>query len=105
MSEILALGRNLQHPVRGIYNKEYPMLRTFMCALFAVALCVVTVLADEAKGKVKKVEKGVITVTVGDKDQTLGTPRSSASARPRRASRRRKSPSRAACPAFPPART
>jgi len=34
----------------------------------AFVLVVGVVLADEAKGKVKKVEKGVVTVTVGGKD-------------------------------------
>ena len=40
--------------------------------LLGVALMLVAgvgvLLADEAKGKVKKVEKGTVTVTVGDKD-------------------------------------
>lgn len=44
------------------------MLRKVVCAFFAFAVCLGVVLADEAKGKVKKYEKGALTVTVGDKD-------------------------------------
>ena len=46
------------------------MLRTFVCAVFALLLCVGFTLAADVKGKVKKVDadKGTITVTVGDKD-------------------------------------
>lgn len=45
------------------------MFRKIVCAVFALALCLGVVLADEAKGKVKKYDKGTLTVTVGDKDQ------------------------------------
>jgi uncharacterized protein (DUF2141 family) len=43
------------------------MLRKFL-ALVILFVGVSVLVADEAKGKVKKVEKGTITVTVGDKD-------------------------------------
>jgi Cu/Ag efflux protein CusF len=48
------------------------MLRKFVCALFALALCVGVSLADEAKGKIKSVDndKKTLTVTVNDKDVT-----------------------------------
>jgi hypothetical protein len=45
------------------------MLRKVVGALFALAVCLGVVLADEAKGKVKKYEKGTLVVTVGGKDQ------------------------------------
>ncbi len=49
------------------------MFRTFLSALSALVLCAGVSLADEIKGKVKSVDadKNTITVTVGDKDQTI----------------------------------
>jgi len=44
------------------------MLRKLVCVLVAVAIYAGFVLADEAKGKFKKWEKGVITVTVDGKE-------------------------------------
>jgi len=44
------------------------MLRKLACVLVAVAIYAGFVLADEAKGKFKKWEKGTITVTVDGKD-------------------------------------
>jgi len=44
------------------------MLRKLACVLVAVAIYAGFVLADEAKGKFKKWEKGTITVTVNGKD-------------------------------------
>jgi len=44
------------------------MLRTFMGALLAVVIVGGILLADEAKGKFKKVEKGTVTITVDGKD-------------------------------------
>jgi hypothetical protein len=49
------------------------MLRSLVCAAFALVLCAVAVLAGEYKGKVKSVDpdKNTITVTVGDTDKTF----------------------------------
>ncbi len=49
------------------------MLRTLVCAAFALVLCAVAVLAGEYKGKVKSVDpdKNTITVTVGGDDKTF----------------------------------
>jgi hypothetical protein len=47
------------------------MLRKVVGALVALVVCLGVVLADEAKGKVKKYEKGNLTVTVGAKDQNF----------------------------------
>jgi hypothetical protein len=49
------------------------MLRNFVSAVFVLVVAAGFTLADEVKGKVKAVDadKGTITVTVGDKDQTL----------------------------------
>jgi hypothetical protein len=49
------------------------MLRKFLCAAVVCLLAVGFALADDIKGKVKSVDpdKGTITVTVDDKDQTL----------------------------------
>lgn len=44
------------------------MLRQFVCGFVALFLCIGLLVADEAKGKVKKSEKGTITVTVDGKD-------------------------------------
>ena len=49
------------------------MLRTIVCTVLALAICTVGLIAAEIKGKVKKIEKGVITVTVGDKDVDVWT--------------------------------
>src|SRR5262245_26038455 len=50
--------------------------RVCFFALFGLMLCVGLVLADELKGKVKKVDvdKNVITLTVGDKDTDVSCP-------------------------------
>jgi hypothetical protein len=49
------------------------MLRSLVCAAFALVVCAVAVLAGEYKGKVKSVDtdKSTITVTVGDDDKTF----------------------------------
>jgi hypothetical protein len=49
------------------------MLRNLIAAVFVLVLAAGFTLADEVKGKVKSVDadKSTITVTVGDKDQTL----------------------------------
>jgi hypothetical protein len=49
------------------------MLRSLVCAAFALVVCAVAVLAGEYKGKVKSVDpdKNTITVTVGDDDKTF----------------------------------
>jgi hypothetical protein len=49
------------------------MLRSLVCAGFALLICAVAVLAGEYKGRVKHVDpdKGTITVTVGDEDKTF----------------------------------
>ncbi|HZY88902.1 MAG TPA: hypothetical protein VFE78_29020 [Gemmataceae bacterium] len=49
------------------------MLRSLVCAAFALVICAVAVLAGEYKGKVKSVDpdKNTITVTVGDDDKTF----------------------------------
>jgi hypothetical protein len=49
------------------------MLRSLVCAGFALLVCAVAVLAAEYKGKVKNVDpdKSTITVTVGDEDKTF----------------------------------
>lgn len=49
------------------------MLRTIAAALCALLLCSGGLLAEEIKGKVKSLDadKGVITITVGDKDQEI----------------------------------
>jgi hypothetical protein len=49
------------------------MLRSLVCAAFALVVCAVAVLAGETRGKVKSVDpdKNTITVTVDDKDVTF----------------------------------
>jgi len=44
------------------------MLRTFVCAVAALVLCVGVMLADEIKGKIKSVDQDKMTVTVTDED-------------------------------------
>ena len=44
------------------------MLRKLLAVMVLMLAGVGVLLADEAKGKVKKYEKGTVTVTVGDKD-------------------------------------
>lgn len=43
-------------------------MRTFVCAVVALLLCVSGVQADEVKGKIKKVGNHTLTVTVDGKD-------------------------------------
>jgi hypothetical protein len=49
------------------------MLRSLVCAAFALVVCAVAVLAGEYRGKVKSVDpdKSTITVTIDDKDKTF----------------------------------
>jgi hypothetical protein len=49
------------------------MLRSLVCAAFALVICAVAVLAGEYKGKVQSVDpdKNTITVTVGGEDKTF----------------------------------
>jgi hypothetical protein len=49
------------------------MLRSLVCAGFALLICAVAVLAGEYRGKVKSVDpdKSTITVTIGDDDKTF----------------------------------
>jgi hypothetical protein len=47
------------------------MLRTFVCAVVALLLCVSNVRAEELKGKIKKVGNHVLTVTVDGKDHEI----------------------------------
>jgi hypothetical protein len=49
------------------------MLRSLVCAAFALVVCAVAVLAGEYKGKVKSVDpdKNTITVTVDGTDKTF----------------------------------
>jgi hypothetical protein len=49
------------------------MLRSLVCAGFALVICAVAVLAGEYKGKVKSVDpdKNTITVTVDGEDKTF----------------------------------
>jgi hypothetical protein len=49
------------------------MLRSLVCAAFALFVCAVAVLAGEYRGRVKSVDpdKNTITVTVGDNDKTF----------------------------------
>ncbi len=47
------------------------MLRAFCCAVALVLLCVGGVLAEEVKGKIKKVGNHVLTVTVDGKDHEI----------------------------------
>jgi hypothetical protein len=49
------------------------MLRSLVCAAFALVVCAVAVLAGENRGKVKSVDpdKNTITVTIEDKDVTF----------------------------------
>ena len=44
------------------------MFRKLLAVAVLMLVCVGVMVADEAKGKVKKYEKGTVTVTVGDKD-------------------------------------
>jgi hypothetical protein len=46
------------------------MLRTLVCAAFALVLCAVAVLAGEYRGKVKSVDPDKNTIIVTDKDGT-----------------------------------
>lgn len=46
------------------------MLRTLVCAAFALVLCAVAVLAGEYRGKVKSVDPDKSTITVTDKGGT-----------------------------------
>lgn len=52
------------------------MFRTLLCVVFALAVFTLGALADEYKGKIKSVDgdKGTLTVTIGDKDQTFNVP-------------------------------
>jgi Cu/Ag efflux protein CusF len=52
-------------------SRRLAMLRRFLCAAFALVLCVGVTLAEEVKGKIKSVDadKGTMTVTVDGKDQ------------------------------------
>src|SRR5262249_20271520 len=43
-------------------------MRKFVAAVFMLLVAVAVIIAAEAKGKVKKVEKGTVTVTVDGKD-------------------------------------
>ena len=45
------------------------MLRRVVGTLVVLVFCAGVLLADEAKGKVKKFEKGVLTVTIEDKEK------------------------------------
>jgi hypothetical protein len=47
------------------------MLRTFVCAMAMLLLCVGGVRAEELKGKIKKVGNHVLTVTVDGKEHEL----------------------------------
>lgn len=49
------------------------MVRSFLCALFVLALCTVSVLAKEYKGQATKLDndKKEIMVKVGDKEETI----------------------------------
>jgi hypothetical protein len=44
------------------------MLRKCVCALFALVVCAGVTMADEMKGKIKKVDADKNTITVTDKD-------------------------------------
>lgn len=47
------------------------MLRSFVCAVVALLLCVGVGLADEIKGKIKSVDPHSITVTADGKDHVI----------------------------------
>ena len=47
------------------------MVRKLLCGFLALAVFTGILLAEEVKGKFKKYEKGTLTVTVKDKDETF----------------------------------
>jgi chromosome condensin MukBEF MukE localization factor len=52
-------------------HKEHTLMLRKLLVLVVLLVGTGILLADECKGKVKKFEKGSITVTVGDKDSTF----------------------------------